>query len=88
MRKANITKEEFDILLSLLFENIEIVPQSDYKKYLHVFGDEIKDQKDIPYLAIAIATCAAGIWSHDSHFLNQKKVKIFTNIDMLNMIKN
>ena len=27
---------------------------------------------------------AEGLWSHDSHFLEQEKIKVFTNIDLLN----
>mgnify|MGYP001618687764 CR=1 FL=1 len=87
MKKVNITSEEFDILLSLIFEHIEIIPKADYEKHLHKMEKEISDTKDIPYLATALATQADGIWSHDSHFIQQKKVKIFSNIDILKIIR-
>ncbi len=29
---------------------------------------------------------AEGIWTHDHDFMNQNKIKIFTNVDLLNMI--
>ena len=34
-------------------------------------------------LAAGIATKAEGIWAHDPHFREQKKMKVFTNIDLL-----
>jgi len=40
---------------------------------------------DVPALAAVIANKANGIWTHDPHFKEQKKVKIFTNIGMLKM---
>ena len=69
--------------MSLIFEHVEIVPQSEYETYLHTTADQISDIKDIPYLALASATRAEGIWSHDPHFLGQQKIKVLTNIDML-----
>ena len=43
--------------------------------------------KDRPILAAAIATKAEAIWAHDPHFKQQKKVKVFTNIDLLELSK-
>lgn len=44
-----------------------------------------KQNYDIPHLAACLASKAEGIWAHDPHFLEQQKVKVFTNIDMLNL---
>lgn len=45
----------------------------------------ISDPNDIPHLAACLASKADGIWAHDPHFLEQQKVKVFTNIDMLKL---
>src|SRR3989338_1489125 len=85
--KTNLSDEEFDILLALLFENITIIPKSDYEAYLDECKNDISDADDVPVLAVAIATKAEAIWAHDPHFKQQKKVKVFTNIDLLELSK-
>ncbi len=84
-QKATISLSEFEIVLALFFERITIVPKEDYTSFLEGLSAEMIDPKDIPYLACALATKANGIWTHDPHFLEQKKVKIFTNIDLLRL---
>jgi len=83
MSKANITANNFDSLLSSLFERITLIPYKYYIKHLKKLEINTTDPKDIPYFACCLATKSKGIWSHDPHFLKQSKVKIFTNIDML-----
>ncbi len=38
IKKAHLTLKEFDILLSMIFEYIEIIPKSDYEKQIHSFN--------------------------------------------------
>ena len=84
-KKAEITKNEFDILLSLIFENISIIPQNEYNKFIADFKGYLNDPKDLAYIATSAATKAQGVWTHDLHFKVQGKVKIFTNKDLLEM---
>ena len=83
IKKARITKDEFEILLTIIFENIIILSKTDYEHLIPKLEKEINDYKDLPYLAASISSNAYGIWSHDPDLLQQKKVKILTNIDML-----
>ena len=87
MSKASITEEEFDLLLSLLFERVTLIPKVRYNKYFKDLSADISDAKDIPYFACSLATKSKGIWSHDPHFQKQNKVKIFTNIDLLRLVR-
>jgi len=87
VKKTDISNEEFDMLLSLIFENMNIIQATEYNSLLNELKNEVNDSKDIPYLATAIFTKAKGIWTHDMHFKGQNKIKIFTNIDMLKLIK-
>ena len=80
-----ISKDEFEILLALIFEHITIIPETEYKEFLELIKDEIKDTKDLQYYAACLASNAHGIWTHDPDFLEQHKIKIFTNIDMLKL---
>ena len=86
-RKVNINSEEFDTLLSLIFENINIIKASEYDNFIKKLKNEVSDSKDIPYLAVAVFTEAKGIWTHDIHFKEQNKIEIFANMDMLKLIK-
>ncbi|MBS3143001.1 PIN domain-containing protein [Candidatus Woesearchaeota archaeon] len=84
-KKITLTDEEFDSLLALFFERITIIPESEFKQFLHECKHDISDPDDIPHLAACLATRAEGIWAHDPHFKEQHKAKVFTNIDMLRM---
>ena len=88
MSKTSITEEEFDSLLSLLFERITLMPREEYSKYFKELSAGISDTKDIPYFACSIATKSKGIWSHDPDFQKRNKVKIFTNIDLLRLVRS
>lgn len=85
IKTANITKGEFEILLALIFEHITIIPETEYDKFVKSIKDEITDAEDISYIAVCLASDAHGIWTHDSHFDKQDKVKVFTNISMLEL---
>lgn len=83
--KTKLSDKEFDILLALIFENIEIIPESEYNNYMDECRGLISDKEDILFLASCLSSNAEGIWAHDPHFKEQNKVKIFTNIDMLRL---
>lgn len=76
-RKANISHSEFEILLSLIFENIDIIPKAEYENFLGEAKNLIDDMDDVPFIAVCLALKADGIWSDDSHFLKQNKIRIF-----------
>ena len=88
VKKAKITAEEFDVLLSLFFERIKLIPKNEYMGYIEELKNKISDTKDIPYIACCLAAKAEGIWSHDPHFFKQDKVKIFTNKGLLDMSRS
>ena len=83
MKKTELTDEEFEILLTLIFERIEIIPQAEYKNFMDECRKLISDPDDVPHLAAFLASKSEGIWAHDLHFKEQNKYKVFTNIDML-----
>ncbi len=85
MLKAGFGPDNFEVLLSLFLECITIFPQEEYQEYISLLETEISDIKDIPYVACCLAAKAQGIWTHDPDFREQKKVNVFTNIDLLRM---
>jgi len=82
IKKANISQREFELVLTLIFENIIIVPKEEYMQHVE---DSFVDDKDKPYLAVCLQCHAHGIWTHDLYFLEQDKVNVFTNIDLFRM---
>lgn len=85
LKKMKINKESFEILLTLIFERIQIIPREKYQHLINECKPELSDIDDVLHLAACIAVNAYGIWSHDPHFLEQHKVNVLTNIDMLRL---
>lgn len=86
-KKANISHEEFEILLSLIFENIKIISKENYHDFLEIAKTLISDIDDVPFIAACFATKANGIWSDDSHFFEQNKIKVFRTFEMIKLIE-
>ena len=55
INRIEITEEEFEILLSLVFEHITIIPKYDYSDKMTLVKAETNDIKDIPYFAVCLA---------------------------------
>lgn len=83
MQKSKLAREEFEKVLALCLENITIIAQERYRSLLDEMKQYASDAKDISYIAVCSFIDAEGIWTHDPHFMEQKKFKILTNIDML-----
>ncbi len=84
-KRTKLTGEELDILIDLFFEFIKIIPKSQYEDIIEECKTLISDPDDAPLLAACLAGSIECIWSHDPHFKEQQKVKVFTNIDMLRL---
>jgi predicted nucleic acid-binding protein len=85
-RKAKITHEEFGMILSIIFERIRILPKEEYKDYLTQSKNLITDIGDVPFIAACLALKADGIWSDDTDFLKQKKVRVYATSDMIKLL--
>jgi predicted nucleic acid-binding protein len=87
MNKSKTTEKEFQLILSLIFENITVIPEKEYSHLLKQSEAQVIDKEDSPYLAVCLAMKAEGIWTHDQHLKEQNLARIFTNIDFLNLKK-
>ena len=76
-KESSLTEEQFNSVLNKIFEYIKIIPTEKYQSYINQSVSLIDDNKDISFLACAIAL-NASILSDDKHFKKQKKVKVFT----------
>lgn len=71
-KKAKINSNEFDILLTLLFEKITIIPKEEYERFFETAKKIIDDINDVPFIALCLASKAEGIWSYDAHFKTKR----------------
>ncbi len=46
------------------------------------------DEKDTPFIALALSIENDGIWFNDKHFDMQKKIKVYKTIDIINLLEN
>jgi predicted nucleic acid-binding protein len=82
--KSGLEPERIEVLLSLITQNITVVPREELIEAFswaeELIGDV--DKKDIPFLALATVIKADGIWTMDKHFYSQDKVKIWKTEDL------
>lgn len=83
-RCSSLSSEEIDIVLSILFENISLVPADKIKPNLQKAREIIGqiDLNDVPFVALALSTENDGIWTNDRHFEKIKGVKVWKTSDL------
>ena len=84
-KKAGIDQDELDTFTEELFQVVQTIPFDKYKSYiekgLNVMDDIDKD--DAPFVAIALALGADGIWTNDKDFEKQDVIKIWKTKDLI-----
>ena len=87
MKKGNYSETEFHTILSLIFSQITVVPEDEYKTYKKEVLEFIPDIKDWPFLALA-KHLDASVWTYDSVLKKQQNiVKILTTSDLIQWLK-
>ncbi len=85
LQKSGLDAENFELLLTLFMESIEIVPREGYAssvdEALRILGKE--HIGDIPFLALAFAIENDGIWTNDKDFERQNKAKVWKTKDLV-----
>lgn len=89
LEKSGLNKDELELQLQLIIQNVRVVPVADIKSYMKRAMEIIGfiDKSDAPFIACVLATNADGVWSHDLHFKEQNVVKTYTNIDLVKYLK-
>ncbi|MDO8428350.1 MAG: PIN domain-containing protein [Candidatus Diapherotrites archaeon] len=82
--KSDLSKEAFETLMTLLFENIKLIPEEEYasskERAKEIMAEDIKD---VPFVAVYFALNCDGIWTNDLDYKNKKELKIFSTKDLL-----
>lgn len=85
IKKTKLNKSEFKQITDDLLENVYLIPIKEYSAKLiearKILGDV--DEKDIPFIAVALSIRNDGIWSNDKHFKEQSEIKVYTTNDLI-----
>ena len=75
--------------LELIIKKLIVVPDYFYEDHMQKANKIIGriDKDDEPYIALALALGADGIWSYDKGFRKQSQVNMFSTSDLLLLMK-
>lgn len=82
LKKAKISKKEFEDLRKDLAIAIEFIPLKEYKDFLKDAARISPDPDDSDFFALALKLKLA-IWSNDSLLKKENKVKVVSTSDLL-----
>ena len=84
LNKSELSENEFDELLNLIIENINVIPFEEIKPYIGKAKEIMKniDLKDAPFIACALYL-KSGILSFDEDFKKQDSVRLFDINDLI-----
>lgn len=86
LRKTKRTKLDFLKLLDILERRIELIPDLEFKDYFKEANKLLSDKDDAAYLAVCLAK-QMSLWSNDTHFKQQNKVKVFTTLELMKFLR-
>ena len=75
--------------LDLITKKLKILSYGDYEPWLKDAEAIISkiDKDDVPYIAVALAISADGLWSYDEHFTKQSAVKTISIKNLIFLIR-
>ena len=85
LEKSRLSKEELNILLSLISLQIEFFPFSEFEDFEEEASKICPDPKDIEYFALALKL-DCSLWSEDKLLKKQNRVKVLTTLELLNLL--
>lgn len=86
LAKSNISKPDFELFLSLISLNIELIPKAEFSKYVSRAGEITPDPDDTEYFALALKL-NCPIWSNDKRLRRQKNVKVYSTEEIIKKLK-
>ncbi len=86
LEKTGYTDQDFEVILSLLYSRIELVPFSIFEKELSTAKELCPDPDDIEYFAAALYL-DCPVWSNDKKLKEQKRIKVISSHELLSIVK-
>ncbi len=90
LKKSGLSKESYLQILGKLLEHMALMPTEAVKENLEEANAIMADidEEDVVFIAAALCFEDAAIWSDDTDFEKQPKVKIFKTADMVKIYTN
>jgi predicted nucleic acid-binding protein len=85
LSKSTLSEAEFKLLLSLVFSRIEIIPLSEFQKFVVCAEKITPDPNDTEYFALALRLNCA-IWTNDKKLKGQDKIKIHSTTELIELL--
>ena len=87
-KKTGLEISEVKTLFSQIMSYVEIVPKTKIQPFMKEADETMKgiDLNDSVFVASALAVKSEGIFSHDTHFEKQNKVKVWKNKDLIKFL--
>ena len=79
IEKSGMTEQEYNQLLNSLLNHIILIPEERIHQKLEEASNLLSkiDPDDVIFLATALSLDNSKIWSDDSHFEKQSKIRVF-----------
>ena len=82
-QKSGLSFEELNLLFSLIFMNIEIIPFSEFENFIEEASKICPDPNDVKYFALALKL-KCSLWSNDKK-LKEGSLKVLTTSELLSL---
>ena len=83
--KSKLSGHEFELRQAEVEGRITFFKSSAYKGFLKQASNALRDRKDSPYVAVALAT-ESEIWSNDPHLKQQSLVEVHTTRELIDKL--
>lgn len=85
LAKSSLAEEDFEQLVSLLEERIDVIPRQEFERFLEEANRISPDPDDTEYLALALRLGAA-VWSNDEGLKRQSRVRVLTTAELIGLL--
>lgn len=86
LEKTKRTKESFNEIWEILYEIIDIIPESEYINFIKEAEKISPDFNDSPYFALALKLDCA-IWSNDKELKKQDLINVYSTEELISLQK-
>ena len=84
-RKARISSEDFEVLISTLREHVMFVGEEFYAEFIPVALEITPDKDDVDFIALSLKV-NAPLWSNDKRLKEVNEVQVLTTKEVLKLL--
>lgn len=80
--KSSLSEEDINVLISLIFSRIKIIPFNEFKSFIEESKKICPDENDVEYFALALKL-NCEIWSNDKALKKQEKIEVISTKELI-----